>query len=363
MSARRTLPLALVAVLLAACGGSRNDALAAPSPNAPTSAPVEPIRSVDAAAYVAPAGTGGNARMALTAPVYDAPGARVPIVLTVHNPPPDLPAEAITASATAGQITDCGESWHNPHLDTISRACYLLAPTAAMHLTMTARADWHTARGTEVTLHSTPVDFRTEGPVSGPVSLSDAQHIETCGNPGPSVWLTFDDVVPSLDVAKQMMATLARNHAKGRFFLNHVTPAIRAVIEDGGGIVEDHTRDHLAMNTMSDAQIAEQISGGPRPTTGAPKMLRPPYGAGAEAQRIVDRIAAAGFSTCRWSADTRDWAHYTPTQMADAVRYGNQFTPPVYAGGVILMHATHFSRAKLQAVIDAVRARGLDVAG
>lgn len=357
MSARRNLALAPAALLLAACGGTPDHAVAAPSqtPSVATPAPTT-------AAYMAPAGTGRSARMVLTAPVYDAPGARVPIVLTVHNPPPNLPADAMTASATAGRITDCGESWHNPHLDTTSRACYLLAPTTAVHLTMTARADWHTARGSDVTLHSTPVAFRTEGAVSGPVSVSDAQHIETCGNSGPGVWLTFDDVVPSADVAKQMMATLARNHAKGRFFLNHLTPTIRAVIEDGGGIVEDHTRDHLPMNTMSDAQIAEQISGGPHPTTGAPKMLRPPYGAGAEATRVVDRIAAAGYATCRWSVDSRDWAGYTPSQMGDAVQYGNSFTPPVYAGGVILMHATHFSPAKLQAVIDAVHARGLAIA-
>ena len=171
------------------------------------------------------------------------------------------------------------------------------------------------------------------------------------------------DAYPSLDAkAAALLHSLARNHARGRFFLNHVTPAIRAVIEDGGHTINDHTRDHLAMNTMSNAQIAEQISGGPRTTAGAPKVLRPPYGAGAEASRIVERIAAAGYATCRWSVDTRDWAGYTPAQMADAVRYGNSFTPPVHAGGVILMHATHFSPAKLQAVIDAVHARGLAVA-
>jgi peptidoglycan/xylan/chitin deacetylase (PgdA/CDA1 family) len=357
MSVRRTLPIALAALLLVACDGAPDSAEAAPSPGA--TAATSPAVTTP---YVAPAGTGRSARMTLTAPAYDAPGARLPLVLTVHNPPPDLPADAMTASATGGQITDCGPSWHNPHLDTTSRACYLLAPPTATHLTMTAQAEWQTAHGSTVTLHSPPLPFRTEGPVSGPVSAAAAHRIETCGNPGPAVWLTFDDVVPSLDVAKQMMATLTRNHAKGRFFLNHVTTAIRAVIEDGGGIVEDHTRDHLAMNTLSDAQIAEQIAGGPQPTRGAPKLLRPPYGAGAEATRIVDRIAAAGFSTCRWTTDTRDWADYTPSQMADAVRYGNPFTPPVHAGGVILMHATHFSPAKLQAVIDAVHARDLDVA-
>jgi peptidoglycan/xylan/chitin deacetylase (PgdA/CDA1 family) len=299
--------------------------------------------------------------VAITAPVYDAPGARVPVIVTVHHPPPGLPATALGATATQGQITDCGRSWHNPHLDQTSRTCYLLAPRAPGTLQLTGRAGWRTADGRSVTLHSPSLAFRTEGPASGPVSLADAQRIEACGNPGPAVWLTFDDVVPSVTVARRMVATLRSNSAMGRFFLNHVSPAIRAVLEDGGFTINDHTRDHLPMNKMSDAQIREQISGGPRTTTGAPKMLRPPYGAGAEADRVVQRIADAGYATCRWTVDTRDWAGYTPAQMADAVRYGNSFTPPVYAGGVILMHATHFSVARLQAVIDAVRARGLQV--
>lgn len=312
-------------------------------------------------AFPAVANGASTARVAITAPVYDAPGARVPVIVTVHHPPPDLPAAALTASTTQGQITDCGDSWHNPRLDQTSRTCYLLAPTGAGSLRLTGHATWRTTSGHTVTLHSAPLQFRTEGPVSGPVSLPDAQRIETCDNPGPGVWLTFDDVVPSVAVARAMVATLTRNHVTGRFFLNHVTPAIRRVIEDGGFTINDHTRDHLPMNRMSDAQIKEQIAGGPRTTAGAPKMLRPPYGAGAEAARVVDRIAAAGYATCRWSVDTRDWAGYSPQQMADAVRYGNSFTPPVHAGGVVLMHATHFSRAKLQAVIDAVHARGLQI--
>jgi peptidoglycan/xylan/chitin deacetylase (PgdA/CDA1 family) len=367
MLSRRLAPTVLTATLLAACGSPPHSAVAAATPTFTSTASAVPSAGAVSGTptpeeYVAPAGSAGAARVAITAPVYDAPGARVPVIVTVHHPPKDLPAAALTASTTQGQITDCGDSWHNPRLDQTSRTCYLLAPTHTGTLRLTGHATWRTAGGHTVRLRSESLGFRTEGPVSGPVSLADAQRIETCANPGPAVWLTFDDVVPSLSVAKQMVATLARNHAKGRFFLNHLTPAIRRVIEDSGNIVEDHTRDHLPMNTMSDAQIREQIEGGPHPTGGAPKMLRPPYGAGAEAQRVVDRIAAAGYATCRWSVDTRDWAGYTPEQMADAVRYGNSFTPPVYAGGVILMHATHFSPAKLQAVIDAVHARDLQIA-
>jgi len=295
----------------------------------------------------------------LTAPVYDAPGARVPIIVTVHEPPSDLPAAAIAAQASDGQVTDCGPLWRNAGQDSASRQCYLLAPRDEVKLDLIGTAAW-SAEGRPVSLRSPPVSFRTSGPVSGPVSLGDAQRIESCGNPGREVWLTFDDFVPSTTVANSLVETLARNHARGRFFLNHVSAAIRKILEDAGHIITDHTRDHLPLNKMTDAQIRDQIAGGPRTTPGAPDLLRPPYGAGAEAARVVDVIASVGYATCRWTVDTRDWAGATPAEMADAVRYGNAFTPPVEAGGVILMHANHFAPEKLQAVIDAVRARGLE---
>jgi peptidoglycan/xylan/chitin deacetylase (PgdA/CDA1 family) len=354
---------AAAAFLLTACSGPGSAAAAHPPSATPTFTNGPGFGSAAEPKYLAAEGAGRGARVVLTAPLFDSPGARVPIIVTVHDAPLELPAEALSATSTAGDISDCTAGWRNPAQSTFSRTCYLIAPTEVTHLELTGHAKWSVAGGSSVALASPPVKFRTAGPTSGPVSATDAAKIESCSNPGPAVWLTFDDYVPSTAVAHLLLDVLGRNHARGRFFLNHITPAVRKILTDAGHIVQDHTRDHLAMNVLTDAQIHQQIAGGPSSTPGTPKLLRPPYGAAAEASRVVDLIAKDGYGTCRWTVDTRDWAGYTPEQMGQAVRYGNPFTAPIAAGGVILMHANHFTPDKLQAVIDAVHARGLSLDG
>jgi peptidoglycan/xylan/chitin deacetylase (PgdA/CDA1 family) len=351
--ATRCASLAASLLVLAGCTAATGQAAADP--------PADPAQATTG--WTAPAGTGSDARVVLTAPLYDSPGSRVPIIVTVQNPPPGLPTDSLGATASdSGLVTDCGgNTWENPVDNTISRTCYLIAPASNTRIQLFGHANWINADGRRMLLNSAPVRFRTSGAASGAVSRATAARIESCGNPGPAVWLTFDDFVPSVEAARSLVAVLGRNHARGRFFLNHVSNEVRAILESAGHIIEDHTRDHLAMTDLTDDQIHEQITGGPHPTAGAPALLRPPYGAGAEATRVVDLTAKDGYATCRWTVDTRDWAGFTPARMAEAVRYGNSFTPPVAAGGVILMHANHFTPQKLQAVIDAVHARGLRV--
>ena len=93
------------------------------------------------------------------------------------------------------------------------------------------------------------------------------------------------------------------------------------------------------------------------------KLIRPPDGDGAFTQRVNGIAAARNYHVCFWTVDTRDWTGEPAWAIVNAVRYGSSFTPPINAGGVILMHmqAPHTLQA-LQGVIDAVRARGLQLA-
>lgn len=301
-----------------------------------------------------------NARVVITGPAYDSPGARVPLIVTILNGPRDLAAGALRASATAGgEVVDCGPSWRNPALRSLSRSCFLIAPRREGSLEVTGHAEWTTPDGSRVAMRSAGRVFRMKGPPSAPVSLADAEGINGCGNTGAGVWLTFDDVVPSLATARSIVQVLDRNAARGRFFLNRVTPQIRDVLESAGHVVTNHTRDHLALSDLSDAELKRQVDEGLTTTAGFPKLLRPPYGAGSFSARVVAGVAAAGHATCRWTVDTRDYADVSAETMHAAVRWGDQFTPPAEQGGVILMHANHFDPPELQAVIDAVRERGL----
>jgi len=293
-------------------------------------------------------------------PRYDSPGARVPIVVTLYDGPATLPGAALDATATGGaRVEECGVSWRNPQTNGLSRTCHLVLPAQRGTFQLTGRAVWRTPAGERQAVTSPALDVEAKGPASAAVDAARAEAIAGCGNTGEDVWLTFDDVVPSFEVAEGMVAVLTRNGVRGRFFLNRVEPRVRRLLESRGHVVTNHTRDHLALTDLSRAAIAEQIRTGPATTPGSARLLRPPFGAGAWSTRVVDAIDDAGHTTCRWTVDTRDWAGRTPEQMAATVRWGDESSPPTFAGGVVLMHATAFAPAKLQAVIDAVAARGL----
>uniref|UniRef100_UPI00356B2642 hypothetical protein n=1 Tax=Nocardioides sp. TaxID=35761 RepID=UPI00356B2642 len=69
---------------------------------------------------------------------------------------------------------------------------------------------------------------------------------------------------------------------------------------------------------------------------------------------------AEGYTVCRWTADTYDWDRTTTARMIERVRYGDYRTPPLTAGGNLLMHGTavHTSEG-LRRIIRAIRRAGL----
>jgi peptidoglycan/xylan/chitin deacetylase (PgdA/CDA1 family) len=93
---------------------------------------------------------------------------------------------------------------------------------------------------------------------------------------------------------------------------------------------------------------------------GRPKLLRPPYGAGAFDKRVHAAAAAKGQKVCYWTVDTRDWEGASAATIINRVRYGDASTPPAMGGGVVLMHLQGRNTGQaLPGVISAVRAKGL----
>jgi hypothetical protein len=75
-------PFAALLLVLAGCTAAAGQAAAIRQP-------ADPPRP--SATWAAEVGSGTNSRVTLTAPLYDAPGARVPIIVTVSNPPEGCP--------------------------------------------------------------------------------------------------------------------------------------------------------------------------------------------------------------------------------------------------------------------------------
>lgn len=72
--------------------------------------------------------------------------------------------------------------------------------------------------------------------------------------------------------------------------------------------------------------------------------------------------ASLGYQVCFWTVDPRDWDGVPAEQLISTVMQGNDMTPPLRPGGIVLMHMTgkHTAQA-LPGLIAAIRAKGLQL--
>jgi peptidoglycan/xylan/chitin deacetylase (PgdA/CDA1 family) len=219
-----------------------------------------------------------------------------------------------------------------------------------------------TGGGRFAMVRSAPVPVTVTRRVPPDVPVTTYLKTYSCGNTSPLVWLSFDDSGSTAQVTS-ILATLKRNNVKATMFpvgtWARANPSLVRAMRRDGHIIDNHTATHADLSSGSRATILREIDGGVTPST-SEKLLRPPYGAGAFSTRLTGIAASRGYSLCYWTVDTRDWAGSTTAQLVQKVRYGDAMTPPVQAGGVILLHfhGAH-TAAGLQSVINAVRARKL----
>ena len=157
---------------------------------------------------------------------------------------------------------------------------------------------------------------------------------------------------------------LRHEHVKAIFFpigsWAEANPGLVRRIGREGHLIGDHTHDHVDLAKVSDTKATWQIQHGRTHSPGSGTLLRPPFGAGAYTVRLNTLATSAGLQLCTWTVDTRDWTGSSAAKIVRRVAHGDGVTPPIRAGGVVLMHMNgdHTGRA-LPGVIHAVRARGL----
>jgi peptidoglycan/xylan/chitin deacetylase (PgdA/CDA1 family) len=305
-------------------------------------------------------------RIGVSTVQYDSPGGTVPAIVTVYNVPDGYQATTISATGTNGSTVSCaGAVWQNPIRHTASRTCYLKLPNIAGSYAVRGIAQITKGRATQIV--SIPVagdrPVVADGkPSPTPMTAATIQQIEHCYNTTSDVWLTFDDGGSNAQVTS-ILATLKRNNVKGRFFFRgdwaRKNPALFKTITAAGHIIGNHTSTHPALSRMTPANVVTQIQQGTA-ATGTPKLLRPPFGAGAFTTRLQDIALAQGYQLCRWSTDTYDWDGPSGSLMLERIRYGDYRSAPITAGGVILMHGHGKNTAPgLQSIINTIRAKKL----
>ncbi|GAB47113.1 polysaccharide deacetylase family protein [Mobilicoccus pelagius] len=365
----RVLSSVGLAVALAGCGatgpatqdpattpaaGSSDSTTPAPPAAPPTPSPATPTTISSTTAVTTPAApttTGPIDRavqVRVHAPVYDSPGALVPIIPTARG------ARSFDVSV-GGRRGECtGDTW--THATGTAQQCWITIPEKGGRATIDVRAhltNGHDAVGTQ------PIEGK--GVPGSPVDAATRDRILHCGNTSDDVWLTFDDGFLSDATMNRVLDTLERENVRARFFAtgqwSRANPAMTAALLRAGHLVENHTDTHESLNAIDDAALRRQIDRGP--ATDA-TLVRPGFGAGAFTTRVSAAAERAGQKVCYWDVDTRDWAGPSAEEITERVLRGDRSTPPARPGSVVLMHMTgkHTPEA-LPGLIRGLRAKGL----
>ncbi|MFF2347899.1 polysaccharide deacetylase family protein, partial [Pseudarthrobacter sp. NPDC058119] len=126
------------------------------------------------------------------------------------------------------------------------------------------------------------------------------------------VALTFDAGANDAGL-RSILATLAANGVPGTFFLTGEWvgqfPSDPALIYNAGHRIGNHSMTHPDFTTLTDAQIAAEISGAQRAIEAAGgdplPFFRFPFGA--RNSRTIADVNAAGYAAIRWTVDTLGW--------------------------------------------------------
>ena len=181
-----------------------------------------------------------------------------------------------------------------------------------------------------------------------------------CYNSSGVVNVSFDDTASDTALSS-ILATLKAKNVRAIFFFNTSNTSLTkfSKIRAEGHLVANHTYSHPDLRTLSASGVKSQVTRGRTTYTNSP-LVRPPFGA--TNSTVSSVITSLGYKECLWTVDTMDWsstATTSATSIVNRVKYGDSYSPRVYAGGMVLMHGSaRYTPAALAGVIDAIRWRG-----
>ena len=174
----------------------------------------------------------------------------------------------------------------------------------------------------------------------------------------PVISLSFDAAWGNEDT-QQLIDVLEKYHVKATFFVVGAWvdkyPESVTALFDAGHEVMNHSDDHAHFNSLSAAQIAENINAcndkieavtGVRPT-----LFRPPYGEYDD--HVISTERSMGMEPIQWDVDSLDWKDLSACEITSRV------TSRVRSGSIVLFHnaALHTPEA-LPGIIEALIREG-----
>ncbi|MDE2040783.1 MAG: polysaccharide deacetylase family protein [Patescibacteria group bacterium] len=166
--------------------------------------------------------------------------------------------------------------------------------------------------------------------------------------------------------AQAILATLAKHHVKGTFFLTgkfiEANPELVKTFVADGDEIFSHTYDHPHLPTLTDQQIKNElrqtesvlmrVAGvSPRP------FFRPPYGE--RDARVLADAYGEGYESVYWTYDAKDWMEPNG-ETADQVRHNILDT--LAPGNIYLMHfGDNLTGQVLDDVFTTIEAKGYKI--
>ncbi|KWX74740.1 xylanase deacetylase [Paenibacillus riograndensis] len=181
------------------------------------------------------------------------------------------------------------------------------------------------------------------------------------------VLLTFDDGPKEADMINSLIDTLDKHHAKAIFFVNGYRvkehPELLKLIKDRGGIIGNHSWDHIVLKDKPYAEVKKQIEDVQKivkEVTGeAPHFFRPPHGAGGD---VGKKIAAEnGLLYMTWSVGSLDWEMKEKDTNKTAKLITN-VTDQLHSGSNILMHELPWTVEALDTLLTTLEGKGYSFA-
>jgi len=177
--------------------------------------------------------------------------------------------------------------------------------------------------------------------------------------PKKVVLLTFDDGPKEAAMLNSMFDTLDKHKAKAIFFVNGYRvkehPELLKLIQERGGIVGNHSYDHIYLNEQSNEEIKKQIEDVQtivEKTIGEkPEFFRPPNAAGNDYAHQV--AAENGLLYMTWSVGSLDWVNKEDPQAV----IDNVFDQ-LHAGSNILMHELPWTVEALDDLLTRLEKKG-----
>ncbi|OWA37101.1 xylanase deacetylase [Saccharibacillus sp. O16] len=177
--------------------------------------------------------------------------------------------------------------------------------------------------------------------------------------PKKVVLLTFDDGPKEAKMINGLFDTLDKHNAKAIFFVNGYRvkehPELLKLIQERGGIVGNHSYDHIYLNKQSNEKIKQQIEDVQKiveKTIGeTPKFFRPPNAAGNDYAHQIAKENGLLYMT--WSVGSLDWVNQNdPKAVVDNV------FDQLHSGSNILMHELPWTVEALDDLLTKLEAKG-----